>query len=198
MNEKEIENSFINDEKQRKKKIRKTRIAISLFALLLAVGVTGNWYLENSDFSSKVSPISAAKEKILGQAQFVDATTEESPKEESEYFASSRLERQNARDEAIEKLNAVVESTEDENAKKEASEKLTRMSELIAIENKIETLVMAKGINNCLAVTNEDGSKADIIVTSGQLNDSVILQIKEIVVSQLGCSYENVTIIEAN
>ena len=30
---------------------------------------------------------------------------------------------------------------------------------MISTENKIETLVKAKGVNNCIAVINEDGNK---------------------------------------
>ncbi|MCD7796629.1 MAG: SpoIIIAH-like family protein [Clostridiales bacterium] len=69
---------------------------------------------------------------------------------------------------------------------------------MISIENKIETLVKAKGIDNCLAVINEDGTKVDIIVDAEELTDTVILQIKEIATAQLGCSYSNVTIIQSN
>ena len=42
------------------------------------------------------------------------------------------------------------------------------------------------------------GTKVDIIVDVEELNDTVILQIKEIATAQLGCTYENVTIIQSN
>ncbi len=187
---------ILSEEAIKKRKARKSRIAVALFVLLLAVGITGNWYLDNTDFENKVTPISSAKERILGEAQFVDATTE--PVTENEYFASARLDRQTARDEAMEKLQNIIDTSDDSAAKEEATAKLTKMSELISTENKIETLIKAKGVSNCLAVTNEDGSRVDIIVSVNDLTDSVVLQIKEIAVAQLGCTYENVTIIESN
>lgn len=187
----------LTDKDLDKKKSKKTKLAISCFVLLLAVGVMGNWYWENSDLSNKVSTISSAKEKILGEATYVDATTE--PSTENQYFSSARVDRQSARDESLEKLQKVIDTAgESEEAKKEASEKISEISDMINMENKIETLVTAKGVNNCIAVINENANKVDIIVDVEDLSDTVILQIKEIATSQLGCSYEDVTIIQSN
>lgn len=189
--------SILTDSELEKKKSKKTKLAISCFVLLLAVGVMGNWYWENSDLSNKVSTISSAKEKILGEATYVDATTE--PTTENQYFSSARVDRQSARDESLEKLQKVLDTAgESEDAKKEASEKISAISDMINIENKIETLVTAKGVNNCIAVINENSNKVDIIVDVEDLSDTVILQIKEIATSQLGCTYEDVTIIQSN
>ena len=171
-------------ELKKRKSARKTKIAISFFTLLLAVGVLGNWYWENSDISAKVSSISAAKEKILGEATYVDATTE--PYVENQYFSQARVERQSKRDEAIEKLQSIVDSQNADNeSKKEASKKIEVISDAISKENKIETLVTAKGVNNCIAIINDDSTKVDIIVDCEELTDTVILQIKEIAVAQL-------------
>ena len=192
-----IENQQFTDSDFTNKKAKKTRIAISCFALLLAVGVVGNWYWENSDISSKVSTISSAKDKILGEATYVDATTEKTT--ESSYFSSARVDRQTARDASLEKLQKIVDSqTENKEAQKEAADKIAKISDDITIENKIETLVTAKGINNCLAIINENSKKIDIIVDVEDLTDTIILQIKEIATSQLGCSFEDVTIIQSN
>lgn len=194
-----IESEFpvLDVAKTEKKKSRKTKVAISCFVLLLAVGVMGNWYWENSDLSSKVSTISSAKDKILGEATYVDATTEQTT--ESEYFSSARIDRQTARDESIEKLQAVIDSAdENSDAKKDATAKIAQISDIVNKENKIETLVTAKGVNNCLAVINESADKVDIIVDTEDLTDNLILQIKEIATSQLGCSFEDVTIIQSN
>ena len=192
-----FENQQFTDSDFTNKKAKKTRIAISCFALLLAVGVVGNWYWENSDISSKVSTNSSAKDKILGEATYVDATTEKTT--ESSYFSSARVDRQTARDASLEKLQKIVDSqTENKEAQKEAADKIAKISDDITIENKIETLVTAKGINNCLAIINENSKKIDIIVDVEDLTDTIILQIKEIATSQLGCSFEDVTIIQSN
>lgn len=194
----DIQGIMPEDKIKKKKKGSKTKVVASVLVLLLAVGIGGNWYWENSDISSKISSITSSG-KTLGEATFVDATTEVSQTTESEYFSTARVERQTARDETLETLQAVIDSeSEDSEAHKVAAEKIAAVSSYIEIENKIETLVQAKGVQNCLAVVSEDGTRVDVIIDSEELTDALILQIKEIATSQLDCGFENVTIIQSN
>lgn len=194
----DIQGIMPEDKIRKKKKGSKTKAVASVLVLLLAVGIGGNWYWENSDISSKISSITSSG-KTLGEATFVDATTEVSQTTESEYFSTARVERQTARDETLETLQAVIDSeSEDSEAHKVAAEKIAAVSSYIEIENKIETLVQAKGVQNCLAVVSEDGTRVDVIIDSEELTDALILQIKEIATSQLDCGFENVTIIQSN
>lgn len=194
----DIQGIMPEDKIKKKKKGSKTKVVASVLVLLLAVGIGGNWYWENSDISSKISSITSSG-KTLGEATFVDATTEVSQTTESEYFSTARVERQSARDETLETLQAVIDSeSEDSEAHKVAAEKIAAVSSHIEIENKIETLVQAKGVQNCLAVVSEDGTRVDVIIDSEELTDALILQIKEIATSQLDCGFENVTIIQSN
>ncbi len=189
---------ILTETELKKRKAKRTRVAAASFVLLLGMGIIGNWYFDNSKISATIQPLITSTEhtKNLGEAEYVDATTEV-PKEENTYFANARVERQNARDAAVDKLQAVIDKTdESEQARKKAAEDMARISENIANENKIETLVTAKGVNNCLAVINSEGTKADIIVDS-ELNDTLIVQIKDIVMSQTGCSFEDVSIIQS-
>ena len=175
----------------------KMKVAVASFVFLLAVGIGGNWYYENSGIAGKIEPIlDSAQTKTLGEAEFVDATTQMN--NESEYFASARVERQTARDESLEKLQAVIDktdSTQEANAK--ATEEIAKISNYISIENKVETLVTAKGVTNCLAVISADGTRIDVIVDVQDLNEQIIVQIKDIAMEQLGCSFENVSIIQS-
>lgn len=192
----EIE-GLTGEEKVKKRKSRKRKILVSVFVLLLALGIGGNWYWENSDISSKISAVSSSA-KTLGEATFVDADAEVTTSSESEYFSSARLERQTARDSALEKLQAVIDAPEEsEDAHKLAAEQIAAISSYIEIENKIETLVQAKGVANCLAVVSEDGTRVDVIIDSAELSDDLALQIKDIATTQLNCGFENVTIIQS-
>lgn len=179
------------------KKARKNRLTVAAFILLLGVGVMGNWYYENTDLSSTIKPIISST-KTLGQAELVDATTTQPSDKTSEYFSSARVDRQTARDETIEKLQKIVDSADkSEDAKAVAAEKLSSVSAHISIENKIETLVTAKGVDNCIAVVNDDGTRVDVIVDVDNLSDEIIMQIKEICMQQLGCTFDNVSIIQS-
>ena len=183
----------------KQKKARKTKLAAASFVLLLAVGIMGNWYYQNTDLSANIQPLISSKEtKTLGEAEFVGATAEASSNGENEYFATARMNRQSARDEALDKLQKVVDSADEgSEAKTAAAENIARLSENIAVENKIETLVSAKGVDNCIAVVSTNGESVDVIVNCEELSDEVIMQIKDISMQQLGCSFENVSIIKS-
>lgn len=196
-NEKAKVKGIMTEEEIKKKRDKKTRTALSVFVFLLAVGLGGNWYWQNSDISSKINSVISSN-KTLGEATFVDGTTEPSTKAENDYFSSARLDRQTARDSALEELQKVINATdESEESRLAASQGVVRLTTNMEIENKIESLVQAKGVKNCLAVISEDGTRVDVIVDVEELTDDIILQIKEISMEQLKCSFENVTIIQS-
>ena len=155
----------------------------------MAVGAVGNWYYQNTDLSSTIEPLLHSTDtKTLGEAEYVDSQVTTQANNESTYFSKARVDRQTARDSSIEKLQAVVDSKEaSADAKKAAEESISRISKYVAIENKIETLVI-----------NDDGTKVDVIVDVKDLSDNVIIQIKEIAMEQLNCSFEDITIIQSN
>ena len=181
----------LTEEQLKKRKLHRARVSLGCMVLILAVGVVGNWYWENSDISTKISTVSAQRTKTLGEATFVDATTEAATE-------NSYLDRQSRRDAALEKLQKIVDTADKSAAAhKEAAQKIAKISDGINAENKIETLVTAKGVGQCLAIVSTDGKKVDVIVDSKDLSDTLILQIKEIAVEQVGCDYKNVTIIQS-
>jgi stage III sporulation protein AH len=114
---------------------------------------------------------------------------------ESDYFAASVLSRQKARDEAMEVLSAVAENP---SALQEAKDRALSDMQQIALdmerEANIETLVMSKGFDQCIAVVN--GTTASVIVKSNGLLPNEISQIYEIVYEQAGIEPSNVHIIE--
>lgn len=114
-----------------------------------------------------------------------------------EYFSSAVLSRQKARDEAIEVLQQVVDSTDAvEEVKNEAYTGINTIAKEIECESNIEQLVLAKGFEQCLAVVNENS--ASIIVKSDGLLANEVAQIKEIVYEQSGVHPRDIKIIEKN
>lgn len=194
---KKIKKPILTESELKLRKARKKRVAFAAFILLLGIGVMGNWYYENTGLADSIEPlINTTDTKTLGEAEFVGGTTQ--PASESEYFSSARVDRQASRDKALENLQNIIDKSEEgDSARKEAEESIAKISSYISIENKIETLVTAKGVNNCLAVVSEDGTRVDVIVDTEDLSDTLIMQIKEIAMQQLGCSFENVSIIQS-
>ena len=111
------------------------------------------------------------------------------------YFSSVQVDRQRTRDEAIEVLQSVVDNASaTETAKNEALAEINKLATIMATESNIETLIIAKGFEECVAVLSE--SDARIVVRSEGLSVAQIAQINEIVYSEAGIEPVNVTIIE--
>lgn len=145
----------------------------------------------NSTDPQTVSSTSS-DEADYGEAQLTSASVAE-----DDYFTSARLERRKARDEAIETLAQTLgaeEMTDDE--KEMATEKALQVSAQIESENKIETLVKAKGFTECLAYV-DDGSVQVIVQTEG-LTAETANQIKNIIVEETGIPAECISVGEVN
>lgn len=112
-----------------------------------------------------------------------------------DYFALSVINRQRVRDEAMEILLDLTNSEAmDTEARVDAYNEMTRMANEITNEANIESLVKAKGFNNCVAVVSKDD--VNVVVESDGLTVNEVAQIKEIVYLECGVHPDNVKIIE--
>lgn len=112
-------------------------------------------------------------------------------------FAEMSLSRRQARDEALEVLNGVAaSSTAIDSMKEEAMGELQQIAKDIESEANIESLVMAKGYEQCVAVVN--GDSASIVIKTDGLLENEVAQISEIVWQQAGVHPDKLKIIESN
>ena len=110
------------------------------------------------------------------------------------YFTATALNRQQSRDEAIDVLKLVTENAEaSEQAKAEASAKISQIAVDIQNEVNIETLVKAKGFEECVAIISEGA--VSVIVSAESLQAADTAQILTIVYETTGISPEKVSII---
>ena len=114
------------------------------------------------------------------------------------YFASARLNRQQARDSALELLQ---KAAADENAQQtvldEANASIQAMAALTLSEAQVENLVTAKGYGDCVCFINENSASVVVSSTADGLNETDIAKIAEIVMEETGLTPSKVTIIEA-
>lgn len=156
--------------------------------------------------------------KLLGQAALVnggdgaaagDAQSSAQPSadpsaspsaagEQTGYFASARLNRQQARDSALDLLQ---KAAADENAQQtvldEANASIQAMAALTLSEANVENLVTAKGYGDCVCFINENSASVVVSSTADGLNETDIAKIAEIVMEETGLTPSKVTIIEA-
>ena len=187
--------------------IRKRQLLLATLIIALGAAVFVNWYYTRPDVESALSPTSQTTTQPqvqeganLGDARYVistDAVLEDAPAQAmaNEYFASAKLRRRTAHDEAAEALNDVIkDSASSESVANQAAGMLEELSNSISLESDIENLITAKvGCEN-LVILNR--GNAEIIVENGSLDDVAIVKIKEIAVEQTGYPVDNISITE--
>lgn len=158
------------------KKYGKRSIAIAAGVLIIGGAVALNLILPKTSaaVSGKDSNTAAAK-----QAE--------------DFFAASALNRTKARDEAMEVLHAVVDSGADKDASKQALADISRISADIEKEANVETLVKAKGFEDCIAVISGD-TLSIVVKSEDNLLPNEVAQIKEIAYKTASVMPENVFI----
>ena len=167
------------------KKFGVRNLVIVLSVLLIGAAVYVNWAI-----FGKTDKPDSGKDQPSGNVNVDDKTNTE-----SNYFAASQIERQRARDEAMEVLQGVVDDAKSlDAAKEQALADIAAIAATIEKEANIETLIKAKGFDECVAVIN--GDKANIIVKSEGLKPNQLSQILEIVYKQANILPANVTIAE--
>ncbi len=180
------------------KKFGMRNLVIVLSVLLIGVAVYVNWTLfggpDNvNDPSANQGDVNAGA--TSGENGDSTPAGGDKTEDEASFFAASQIERQRARDEAIEVLQSVVEdSAALDVAKEQALADIAAIAATIETEANIESLIKAKGFSECVAVIN--GDKASIIVRSDGLKPNELSQILEIVYLQADILPANVSISE--
>ena len=199
----------------------KRNAVVAVMAVLVCSAVALNWLYTGQEVQE------ASGGKLLGEAQLVSGKgTEKTGEEEktgegeqapapaeaeetgappdegmiytgSDYFASARLTRQQARDNA---LSLLQEAAEQENADaavaNEASQGIQVLASYTLAEAQIENLVTAKGYGDCICFINDDSASVVVSSTSNGLGEADATKIMEIVKEETGLAASKITVIE--
>ncbi len=168
------------------------RNLVVICAILLIGGAVGINYILYSEPDTEPA---GDVDIDLGDTNIQDTLDQD--ENTANYFAQTALSRQQARDEALEVLQAVATNT---SAMPEAVDAaladIAQIAKDIDSESKIETLIRAKGFEECIAVINDNS--ATVIVKTDGLLASEVAQINEIVYEQSGILPTGLKIIEKN
>lgn len=174
-------------------KIRKKQVTVAAMVMALGAAIFINWYYTKPQVqpdNNEVTTVTSQQSENLGDAQLVNASADDE-------FASFRLERGSAHDEAKEALNAVIKDPEASSAAvAEATESLKLLSESIKRESDLETLIKSKTGSACVVII--DSGEVRVVVENGVLTDAVTMQIKDLVLNKGKFTPENITIFELN
>lgn len=170
-----------------KLKLGRRPIIVACAVLLIAAAVVLNVVLF-SDQGEPVDPSAPSGGDVTNEGG--DAAVSE----QDGYFSATQVSRQRARDEALEVLQSVVDSdSADEATKTEALLEIADLAKAMEAEANIETLILAKGFAQCVAVIN--GDTCSVVVSGTELQENQIAQINEIVYEQSGILPTNIRIV---
>ena len=182
----------------------KRNTVVATMVLLVCAAVALNWKYTGEQAADAVEETGT---KILGEATLVSGqedggeagTDEEAVYTGGDYFASARLTRQQARDNAISMLK---EAESDENAQQsvlnEASQTLQVLAAYTVAESQIESLVTAKGYADCVVFMGAESVSVVVAPPEGGLTATDAARIKDIVISETDYTAEQIKIMEAN
>ncbi len=173
-----------------KKIFKKKQLVLAGLVLMLAAAVYVNWQFNSNTLDNKQS----ITDENLGDAEYVGNDNVKITDEEEGYFEKTRSEREEARDELLEDLEEMQKDVESTDAEiSNAVQKQVEILSYIETESNVETLVKAKGFEDCVCIVSEEG--INVIVKATELKNADILQIQDVVLSQKKVTLDSIKII---
>ena len=188
------------------KLLKKNQVLIYVITLMLVVAGYLN-YTTTNDLNSTIQTSGSEEELIemsnIGDAQLVSSnvvseenfiqTNSNSINNVSNYFSTSKLERDTMYSQMLETYENILNSNNSlETQKQSATEDITKINN---IKNSImicENLIKTKGFNDVVIFVN--GEIISIIVEDEQLNSKEVAQIQNIISREMNAKVENIHI----
>lgn len=157
----------------------------------------------SGDATGESEEASAESEDIILDTWEIDAVSEEplaieATGESSDYFATARLSREEARSSAL----AILQDTVDDpdasaEAISAASDSITAMASATLAESQIENLVTAKGYPECVAFIGDNSVSVVVSTENGTLEGADVAKITDIVLGETDFSASEVKVVLA-
>ena len=178
------------------KKNWRKRAVVGAVLLFVCAAVYMNWrYAGSLEDTSKVLGESTL---VSGEKAGETATPALPEEKENDYFATARLSRKQARDNAINMLkDASTDENADQSVLNEASETLQVLASYTVAESQIENLVTAKGYADCVAFMGAE-SVSVVVDDPDGLDATDVARIMDIVVQETGYEPTQIKVLESD
>ena len=179
---------------------RKNLVAGAVLITVCA-GIYLNWYYAEQQTAADLTETLDA-EKVMSEEQLVmgDAQvsiTQDENTTMSQYFASVRLARQEARDSAVTLLQEAMAYNDDDQATT-TNAQLEDIVQTALDEAQIESLVIAKGYADCVAYIADDGISVAVASPENGLTESDVAVIADVVLTQSTFSMDDIRVVEVH
>ena len=178
-------------------KIWKRNAIIAVVMVLICGGIYLNWLYgkEGVDLTNVLDT-----DKIMGEGTLVlqedgdpIAEAANTQRNQDSYFAQMRLSRQTARDEAVTLLQEAMAYAEEEDVSQSSKQLESIISEALA-ESQIESLVIAKGYEDCVAYISEEGISVAVAMPEEGLQQGDVSLLADIVMAQTDYALSDIRI----
>ena len=179
-------------------KVWKRNAVVAAIVLFVCAAVYLNWTYQTLGQAALVSGQTSDPLLSSTASPAVTETSQPAGTESSGYFASARLNRQEARDSALTILqDAAADESADEAMKEETAMAIQSLADYTVAEAQIENLVTAKGYADCIAFISDESVSVVVSTGGSELTDTDVAKIMEIVTDETGCEASQVKIIPA-
>lgn len=153
--------------------------------------------LELEDSSAEGDSSASSETSASEDATKTSGTTD--IQSSDDYFATARLNREEARDNSLAILQKTVDDPEaSQEAINSASESITAMASATLQESKIESLITAKGYEDCVAFIGDNSVSVVVKAKSDTLASADVAKITDIVVGETNFAASDVKVIAAD
>ena len=182
-------------------KVWKKNLVAAAVLVTVCAGIYVNWiYTEDSMAVSLTDTLDS--EKVMSEDMLdlsgdmaAIAAGEDLETTAADYFAAVRLSRQQARDSAVNMLQEAMAYSEG-TKEAESSAELEVIVETALSEAQIESLVIAKGYEDCVAYMTGDGISVAVSSPEGGLQQADVAVIADIVMAQSDYGLEDIRVVE--
>ena len=178
------------------KKVWKKRAVVGAVLLFVCAAVYMNWrYAGSLEDTSKVLGESTL---VSGEKTGENNANVQHTAKENDYFATARLSRKQARDNAISMLkDASTDENADQSVLNEASQTLQVLAGYTVAESQIENLVTAKGYTDCVAFMGAE-SISVVVEDEDGLDATDVARIMDIAVQETGYAPNQIKVLESD
>ena len=176
-------------------KIWKRNAVVATVLVLICAGVYLNWNASQQEAVDLTETINM--ELLSGEAQGEETVTVSSDDvTTADYFAQIRLSRQESRDSAVELLQETIAY---EDGSDSAATAVASLDDLVGdalAESQIESLVIAKGYEDCVAYMGDESISIAVSAQEEGLAEADVALISDIVTTQTDYELSEIRIIE--
>ncbi len=172
--------------------IGKKQIVMAALVAALGLAVFANWYYVGANENGKDLTVAVNEKLSKDVISSANAVEEIDNDVQNEYFETARLNRLNARDEAVETLQNILDTCDSESeAAINAAKELSNINTGMMLETDIENLITAKIGSDCICTIETNG--IEVVIEEALLDDDAVLAISDIISSNCG-TVENIRI----